>query len=85
VQYDRRVGQSQTGWRVCSRVAAGEQAGGEVDAEEDPNKAMMLVGRERKPGTPTESREERGTGMVKRSGEDWCSCCSLSMVLDASR
>ena len=39
-----RVGQSHTGWRVCSRVAAGEQAGGEVDVEEDPGKAKMLVG-----------------------------------------
>ena len=60
VKYDRRVGQSQTGWRLCSLAAAGEQACGEVDAEEDPGKAMMLVGRERKPGNPTESREEHG-------------------------
>ena len=39
VKYDRWVGQSQTGWRVCSRVAVGEQAGGKVDMEEEPNKA----------------------------------------------
>ena len=57
---DRRVRQSLTGCRVCSRVAAGEQAGGEVDAEEDPGKTMLLGGREMKPGNPIGSREERG-------------------------
>ena len=49
---DRRVRPSLTG---CSRVAAGEQAGGEVDAEEGPGKAKMLESRERKPGNPSVS------------------------------
>ena len=40
-------GRDNTDWRVFSRVAAGEQAGGEVDAEEGPGKAKMLESREK--------------------------------------